>query len=356
MTANLPIALDAMGGDQAPRMVIRGADLAAERFPESRFLIYGDETQVRPLLAKARRLGPDRATLHHTAEFVRPDDKPSAVIRKARQTSMAMAIEAVRAGEARGVVSAGNTGALMALAKLMIKMAAGIDRPAIASMLPTMRGESVMLDLGANLQCDAENLVDFAVMGAEFARCTLGLPHPIIGLLNVGTEDVKGHEEIRSAAQTLRAAANLPFQFHGFVEGTDLARGTVDVVVTDGFTGNVALKTAEGTAKLVTSFLAAAFKSSWMSKLGYLLARPALRHLRSRLDPQQYNGGVLLGLNGIVVKSHGAADAAGFANAIGVAIDMARENILERIARDFRDLGPRGSAPEGNNPPRAAVS
>jgi len=359
MAAPLTIALDTMGGDRAPDMVIHGADLAAERFPDARFLLYGDQERLAPLLAKSARLKGARIEIRHTAEFVKGEDRPSAVLRKGRQTSMALAIEAVRSGEARGVVSAGNTGALMALAKMLLKTAQGIDRPAIASFLPTMRGESVMLDLGANVQCDANNLVDFAVMGAEFSRCTLGLPRPTVGLLNVGTEDVKGNDAVREAAQILKNTKSLPFHFHGFVEGNDIAKGTVDVVVTDGFSGNVALKTAEGTAKLVTEFLIATFKSSWLSRLGYLLARPALAGLRQRLDPQQYNGGVLLGLNGIVVKSHGAADSAGFANAIGVAIDMARENILEQIARDFRDLGPRGGHTDPNDPngpARAAVS
>jgi len=355
MADNLTIALDAMGGDHAPAMVIRGADRAAERFPEAKFLLFGDEMRIAPLLAKAKRLA-GRHEVRHTPEGVRPDDKPSQVIRKGRQTSMALAIEAVRAGKARGVVSAGNTGALMALAKILLKTAPGIDRPAIASFLPTLRGESVMLDLGANVQCDANNLVEFAVMGAEFAHCALGLPRPTIGLLNVGTEEVKGNDALREAAQTIRNSKGLHFDFHGFIEGNDIARGTVDVVVTDGFSGNVALKTAEGTAKLVMQFLIATFKSSWTARLGYLLARPALQAMRQRVDPQQYNGGVLLGLNGIVVKSHGAADSHGFANAIGVAVDMAREDILGQIARDFRDLGPRAAAPDPDHPPRAAVS
>lgn len=355
MADHLTIALDTMGGDYAPGMVIRGADLAAERFPEARFLLFGDEARVAPLLGKAKRLA-GRSEIRHTAEMVKPDDKVSQVIRKGRQTSMALAVEAVRAGEARGVVSAGNTGALMALSKILLKTAPGIDRPAIASFMPTARGESVMLDLGANILCDANNLVQFAVMGAEFSRCTIGLTHPTVGLLNVGTEDVKGNDAVREAFQILRDAKGLPFEFHGFVEGNDITKGTVDVVVTDGFSGNVALKTAEGTAKLVNQFLIAAFKSSWLSRLGYLLARPALRTLRQRIDPQQYNGGVLLGLNGIVVKSHGAADAGGFANAIGVAVDMARENILDQIARDFRSLAVPAVAPDPDAPPRAAVS
>jgi glycerol-3-phosphate acyltransferase PlsX len=356
MAAPLTIALDAMGGDHAPATVISGAELAAERAPEARFLLYGDEAQIKPLLDQAKRLPAARVELLHTAEAVKGDDKPSQVLRKGRQTSMALAIDAVRAGQARGVVSAGNTGALMALAKIMLKTQPGIDRPAIASFLPTLRGESVMLDLGANVQCDAGNLVEFAVMGAEFAHCTLGLPRPTVGLLNVGTEEVKGHEAIREAAQIIRDAKNLPFDFHGFIEGNDIARGTVDVVVADGFSGNIALKTAEGTAKLVMQFLVATFKSSWLSRLGYVLARPALRAMRDRIDPQRYNGGVLLGLNGIVVKSHGAADSGGFANAIGVAIDMARENILEQIARDFRALGLRSVSPDPDTPPRAVAS
>ena len=247
---------------------------------------------------------------------------------------MWLAIEAVKEGEAAGVVSAGNTGALMAMAMLQLRTLPGIDRPAIASFFPTLKGESVMLDLGANVECDANNLVQFAVMGEVFSRCVLGLTQPTIGLLNVGTEEVKGHEELKFAAQILRQS-NLPIRFHGFVEGNDIAGGTVDVIVTDGFSGNVALKTAEGTAKLISQFLREAFKSSLAARLGYVLARRGLMKLQRRVDPRRYNGAMFVGLNGICVKSHGGTDALGFANAIGVAHDMAAGNFNERIREEF---------------------
>src|SRR5438309_2149319 len=230
-----------MGGDRAPAMVVRGLDLALVRHPDTRFLIFGVEGQVAPLLANLPKLA-QAATLHHTDEVVLDDAKPSQALRTARQSSMRLAIDAVADGRADGIVSAGNTGALMAMAKIALKMLPGIDRPAIASFFPTQRGESVMLDLGANIECDADNLVQFALMGDAFARSVLGLTQPTIGLLNVGSEDLKGHDAVRAAATQLRAE-NSPIRFFGFIEGNDIAAGTVDVIVTDGFTGNVALKT-----------------------------------------------------------------------------------------------------------------
>jgi glycerol-3-phosphate acyltransferase PlsX len=252
---------------------------------------------------------------------------------------MWQAIEAVKDGRAAVAVSAGNTGALMAMAKFVLKTLPGITRPAIASFFPTMRGETVMLDLGANVQCDADNLVQFAVMGNVFARTVLGVVSPTTGILNVGSEDLKGHEALREASALLREI-RLPGSFHGFVEGDDIAKGTVDVVVTDGFTGNIALKTIEGTAKLYAEFLRATFSSSFLSKLGYLLARPALNALRLRTDPRRYNGAIFLGLNGIAVKSHGGTDALGFANAIGVAADMILHGAIARITEDFANISP----------------
>jgi glycerol-3-phosphate acyltransferase PlsX len=250
---------------------------------------------------------------------------------------MRLAIDAVASGEADCVVSAGNTGALMAMAKVVLKTLPGIHRPAIGSFIPTMRGESVMLDLGANIECDAENLVQFAIMGAIFARTVLGIPEPTIGLLNVGAEELKGHEALRTAAERLRSIP-LPGRFHGFIEGNDVPAGTVDVVVTDGFTGNVALKIAEGMGKLYGGFLQRTFRSSIMARLGYLLARGAFRQLRARVDPRRYNGGMFLGLNGVCIKSHGGIDAFGFANAIGVAIDLAAEGFNESIGGELQRL------------------
>ncbi len=337
MSGRLTIALDAMGGDHAPDMVVAGAALARERHPGVDYLMFGDEHQIGPLLAKRPALR-DVSTVLHTPDSVSSDAKAAAALRGGRNTSMRRAIDAVAEGKAGVVVSAGNTGALMAMAKMVLKTLPGIDRPAIASFFPTQRGESVMLDLGANLECDADNLVQFAVMGSAFARTVLGLVEPTVGLLNVGSEDQKGHEAIREAAARLRAN-NLPLRFHGFVEGNDIAAGKVDVIVTDGFTGNVALKTAEGTARLYSELLRRTFESSLLAKLGYLLARPAFKKLKARTDPRRYNGAMFLGLRGVCVKSHGGTDEIGFANAIGVAFDLATQGFNERIKDEMPRLG-----------------
>jgi glycerol-3-phosphate acyltransferase PlsX len=278
-----------------------------------------------------------QASIEHTPEQVGGDAKPSQVLRHGRKTSMGLAVDAVKDGRAGAAVSAGNTGALMALAKFVLKTLPGIERPAIASLMPTRRSAAVFLDLGANAECDAANLVQFAVMGEVFARAVLGIAKPTVGLLNVGTEEVKGHDTIREAAAALKAL-DLPIEFRGFVEGTDVTSGKVDVVVTDGFTGNVALKVAEGTVALYSQFLREAFKSTLLAKLGYYLARPALQLARQRLDPRRYNGAMFLGLNGIVVKSHGGTDALGFANAIGVAVDLVQQGTNERITTELHRL------------------
>jgi len=330
------IALDAMGGDRAPDMVVAGAALARERMPYVEFLMFGDEESLRPLLEKQSALAA-ATTIHHTNERISSNDKPSTAIKSGRNSSMRLAIDAVRDGHASCVVSAGNTGALMAIAKFVLKTLPGIDRPAIATFFPTLRGECCMLDLGANVQCDANNLVQFAVMGEVFARTVLGFEQPTIGLLNIGVEDLKGNEEVREAAGILRDS-DLPIDFRGFVEGDDICAGTVDVVVTDGFTGNVALKTAEGTINFYTKMLKQAFLSSWIARLGYLLARGAINNLRNKMDPRRYNGAMLLGLNGIVVKSHGGTDSVGFANAIGVAADMVAHGFQSKIRDDFERL------------------
>jgi phosphate acyltransferase len=344
VSEGITIALDAMGGDQAPGMVVKGAEIALQRHPEAHFLLFGAEDEVGPLLAKAPRLA-NAVTLHPTSEVVADDAKPSLALRTGRQSSMRLAIDAVADGRADGVVSAGNTGALMAIAKFGLKMLPGIDRPAIASFFPTRRGESVMLDLGANVECDAENLVQFALMGDIFARTVLGLVEPTVGLLNVGSEDLKGNDAVRGASARLREAV-MPIRFYGFIEGDDIAAGTVDVVVTDGFTGNVAVKTAEGTAKLFSEFLETVFRHSLSARIGYLFARGALRKLRMRSDPRRYNGAIFLGLGGIAVKSHGSTDAFGFANAIGVAIDMRVNGVLDKIRAELARLSEAPSAPE----------
>ena len=337
MVPQITIALDAMGGDRAPDMVVRGAEIARQRLPGVHFLLYGAEPQIAPILDRFPELA-KVTTVHHTDEIVTGDCKPAQALRNGRNSSMRLAINAVHAGEAHGIVSAGNTGALMAIAKFVLKTHPNISRPAIATFFPTLRGESVMLDLGANVVCDANNLVQFAIMGEVFARAVLGLSQPAIGLLNVGAEELKGHDEVRLAAAILRAT-KLPIRFHGFIEGNDIGAGTVDVVVTDGFTGNIALKTIEGTARLFSVFLREAFRSSWSAKIGYLLCRGALRKLRMRLDPRRYNGAILLGLNGIVVKSHGGTDAVGFANAIGVAADMIANDYSKTIKDELERLG-----------------
>ncbi|MDH3662712.1 MAG: phosphate acyltransferase PlsX [Alphaproteobacteria bacterium] len=330
------IAIDAMGGDHAPQVVIAGADMARARHADLHFLLFGDEAAIAPLI-KARAGLERQAEIVHTPDRVEPDAKPSQVLRHGRKSSMGLAIEAVKEGRAAAVVSAGNTGALMALSKFVLKTLPGIERPAIGSLMPTRRREIVFLDLGANAECDAENLVQFAVMGEVFAREVLGIDKPTVGLLNIGTEDLKGNDTIRQAAAALRESS-LPIEFRGFVEGTDLTNGTTDVVVTDGFTGNVALKVAEGTAGLYTHFLRQAFKSSFLSRIGYLLSRGALNTLRQRLDPRRYNGAMFLGLNGVVIKSHGGTDALGFANAINVAVDLVQQGTNQRITAELGKL------------------
>ena len=336
MTGHLTIALDAMGGDAAPAMVLRGANIARQRHPDVRFLLFGREPAIKPFLDKLPRL---RAATEivHTDDIVSSEDRPSVALRSGRNSSMRLAINAVQEGRADGIVSAGNTGALMAMAKFVLKTLPGVDRPAIAAFFPTLRGETLMLDLGANVACDARNLVDFAVMGNAFVRCVVGTLQPTYGLLNVGSEELKGHEALHEAAAILREA-DLPGRFVGFIEGDDIAKGSVDVVVTDGFTGNVALKTAEGTAALINEYMRRTFKSSLVAGIGYLLARSAMRKLRKRLDPRRYNGAIFLGLNGITVKSHGGTDALGFANAVGVAIDMKKYGIIEKTKADFAAL------------------
>lgn len=326
-----------MGGDHAPQIVVNGAALAAERFPDTFFYIYGDEALLNPLIKKQRRLD-GRIEVCHTPDRVKSEDKPRDVIRSGKQTSMWLAIDRVKQGEADAVVSAGNTGALMAISKLVLGGMKGIKRPAIATFLPNqLGGESVMLDLGANTECDGENLVQFAVLGEVFARAVLGIERPSVGLLNIGSEDQKGRSELKDAAAILRTI-DLPIDFHGYVEGTDIPKGTVDVVVTDGFSGNIALKTIEGTAKLTYGYFKEAFRSSMMARIGYLFARQAIAKLRARVDPRRYNGAVLLGLNGISVKSHGGTDAFGFASAIGVAHDLAKNKFVESVSEEVKNL------------------
>jgi glycerol-3-phosphate acyltransferase PlsX len=336
MTIPFSLAVDAMGGDRAPDIVVEGIEIAAVRHPSTSFLLVGDETRLTPLLARTTRAR-NVCKIRHTTEMITGDLKPTASLR-VRNASMRLAIDAVAAREAAGVVSAGNTGALLALSKIVLKALPGIDRPAIAGIGPSARGDVVMLDLGANVVCDSRNLVEFAIMGDVFARSVLGLTAPSIGLLNVGSEEQKGDESLRQAAEALKAS-HLGPQFRGFIEGHDIGAGTVDIVVTDGFSGNVALKTGEGALRLVGDLLREVFSSSLSAKLGYLLARPGLERLREFLDPRRYNGAVMLGLNGVVVKSHGGTDGQGFAHAVDVAMDMVEHRFNDRIREGLALIG-----------------
>jgi glycerol-3-phosphate acyltransferase PlsX len=330
----LPIALDAMGGDNAPSCVLHGASQALIRHPGSKFLIFGNRYILEPLLHAIPNLKA-ASEIVHTEAVIAGDDKPSIAVRRGRNSSMWLAIESVKEGRACAIVSAGNTGALMAMSKLILRTLPGISRPAIAALFPTLRGECVVLDLGANVESDAQDLLKFAIMGDGFARAVLGLSRPRIGLLNVGSEDLKGRDNVKEARQLIESSG-LDLNFYGFIEGNDIAEGTVDVVVTDGFTGNVALKTAEGVARLIRTYLRDAFANSFSAKIGGLLASAALGTVRNKLDDRQRNGAMFLGLNGIAVKSHGGADAFGFCNAISVAVELVAHHINERITQEIK--------------------
>ena len=331
MSQPVRIALDAMGGDHGPTVVVAGAHLALTRYPEVEFLFFGNTSQVAPLLAKHGALQ-SVSRLVHTDIAVRMEDKPSQALRYGRRrSSMWLAIEAVKRKEADMAVSAGNTGALMAMSKFALKMLAGIDRPAIAAIWPTLRGESIVLDVGASIGADAQHLVDLAVMGAATARILFGIERATVGLLNIGVEEVKGLEPVREAGRMLRETRWPDFDYVGFVEGDDIGKGKADVIVTEGFAGNIALKTAEGTARQIGVYLREAMTRTLSARIGYVFARSAFRQLRERMDPRRANGGVFLGLNGIVIKSHGGTDAEGFAAAIELGYGVVREQLLTKI-------------------------
>jgi len=331
MPEKVRIALDAMGGDHGPSVVVAGAELALARHPQNEFLFFGNTSLVAPLIA-ARPALQSASRLVHTDVAIRMEDKPSQALRQGRwKSSMWLAIEAVKKRQADVAVSAGNTGALMAMSKFELKTLAGIERPAIAALWPTLRGESVVLDVGASIGADAEHLIDLAVMGAAMARILLGLARPTVGLLNIGVEEVKGLEQVREAGRILREEPLPDLDYVGFVEGDDIGRGKADVVVTEGFAGNIALKTAEGTARQAIEYLRAAMSRSLGARIGYLFARSAFAQLRERMDPRRANGGVFLGLNGIVIKSHGGTDAEGYAAAIEVGDSVVRDQLLAKI-------------------------
>ena len=321
-----------MGGDHGPEVVVPGAAISHDRHPDTEFILLGDEKRIAPLVAKEKRLK-NAAKIVHTDVAVKMDDKPSQALRHGRRnSSMWLSLDAVRKGNADVAISAGNTGALMAMAKFCLKTMPGIDRPAIAAIWPNLRAESVVLDLGASIGADAKQLVDMAVMGAAMARIVFDIDRPTVGLLNVGVEEIKGVEAVKEAGQLLRAA-NLPqLEYKGFVEGDDIGKGTTDVVVTEGFAGNIALKTAEGTAKQIGEYLRAAMSRTLRGKIGYLFAKNAFQILREKVDPRKTNGGVFLGLNGVVVKSHGGADAESFAAAIDTGYDVVRNDLNAQIS------------------------
>src|SRR5579863_125087 len=339
MTQPVRIAIDAMGGDHGPEVILPGAALALTQHADLSFTFFGDQARMKPLLAANPRLAAV-SSLQHTDVEIRMDDKPSQALRNGRRTSsMWQALEAVKRGEADAAFSAGNTGALMAMAKVCLHMIPAIDRPAIAVLWPTLRGESIVLDVGASIGADAQHLVDLAIMGSAMARIVFALPRPTVGLLNVGVEEIKGIEEVKAASRILREMVSADFDYRGFVEGDDIGQGAVDVVVTEGFTGNIALKTAEGTAKQISAYLREAMRGSFASRLGYLFARQAFGALATKMDPRRVNGGILLGLEGVVIKSHGGSDAVGTARALEIGYEMVRDELLHKIQNSLPDRG-----------------
>ncbi len=339
MPDKVRIALDAMGGDHGASVLLPGAEVSLTRHPDIEYLLFGNRAEVEPVLDRLPRLKA-KSKLIHTDIAIRMDDKPSQALRYGRwKSSMWLAIDAVKKGEADVAVSAGNTGALMAMARFNLKMIEGIERPAIAALWPTLKGESVVLDVGASIGADEEHLVNLAAMGCAMARVLFDIERPTVGLLNIGVEEVKGLEQVREAGRILREGRFPHFDYHGFVEADDIGKGIVDVVVTEGFAGNIALKSAEGTAHQLASYLRAAMNRTWAARLGYLLARQAFQALREKMDPRKSNGGVFLGLNGIVIKSHGGADVEGTASAIDMGYDMVRYELLAKIGQSMaRDL------------------
>jgi glycerol-3-phosphate acyltransferase PlsX len=335
----LTVSIDAMGGDAGPSVVVSAVQRSMQRHPGVKYILHGDEKVLGELIAKRKAKFAGRVSVRHAATRVGMDEKPSFALRRRRDSSLWHAIALVKSGEAEAVVSAGNTGALMAMGMYQLGVIDGISRPAIASVWPTQRGQVVVLDCGANVECDPQNLVDFAIMGEALSRALFGLPRPRVGLVNVGSEEVKGHEGVRTAAHTLRNS-DLPMEFCGFIEGNNIAEGVVDVAVMDGFTGNIVLKMLEGTAKLIAFFLKSALKRSLLSRIGAILAAGALLALRRKLDPRAYGGGLMLGLNGIAVKAHGGTDAIGFAYAIDTAINLATAGVNKAIVADRAGVRP----------------
>ena len=336
MNKRIRIAIDTMGGDRGPESVVAGAALSKERNPDISFLFFGNENEIEPLIEKRKNLK-DSYEIIHSSEVIKPEEKPSIVLRNGKKSSMVMAIDSVSKKETDAIVSSGNTGALMAISKLRLRTLDGITRPAMAATIPHQNGEFVMLDLGANLDCDAENLTQFAVMGSEFAKVVLGQSNPKIAILNVGTENEKGKNYIQEASNILKQSF-LSDNFIGYIEGDGITKGYADVVVADGYAGNIALKTAEGIAKLCGEYIKGLLKESLMGKIAYILLKPSFLTLKEKLDPRNRNGALFLGLNGIVVKSHGSADMLGFAAAIDIAVDMVKGGSANKIIENLKIL------------------
>lgn len=327
--SKLTLSVDAMGGDNAPKIVLDGMAMALEEGLDVQFLLHGDEAQLKPFLDADSRLK-SRTEIRHSDTAIAMDAKPSQAVRRGKGSSMWQSIAAVKAGDADIAVSAGNTGALMAMSTLILRTATGVSRPAIAASWPTLNGQAVVLDVGADIKADSQQLVEFAAMGASFASAVHGKDNPSVGLLNIGEEELKGIDSVKLANDYLKSIADL--NYYGFVEGNDISMGTTDVVVTDGYTGNIALKTAEGTAKLIASFLREALTSSSVSKLGAVLASGGLKTLKDRMDPRKVNGGVFLGLNGVVVKSHGGTDEVGFCTTLNLAAKLGQSKFSQTVA------------------------
>ncbi|PQA86590.1 phosphate acyltransferase PlsX [Hyphococcus luteus] len=332
---DVTLAIDAMGGDAGPQAVVDGVAHAVKGGLKTRFIFFGDKAELEPLIAAHSHIAD--AEIRHAENVVSMTDKPMHVLRRGHDTSMWAAVSALDGGEAQAVVSCGNTGALMAVARKQLGMIEGVERPAITALWPTPRGRTVVLDVGANVEATGDQLVQFAIMGEAFFRALTKAPKPTVGLLNVGAEDLKGHDLIRTAARVLREA-DPDMAFKGFVEGNDISKGTVDVVVTDGFTGNVALKTAEGAARLLGQWMKETLTGTWNAKLGALLMAPGLRKLKARIDPSSNNGGVFLGVNGIVVKSHGGADARGVESAVKMAASLAKRPFGDEVASTVKTV------------------
>ncbi len=327
------LALDAMGGDHGPEVVIPGAAISLVRHPQLSFVFYGDEARIGAVLDQHVALKA-KSRVVHTALTVSMDDKPSQALRRGKGSSMWLALEAVKTGDAHAAVSAGNTGALMAMARLILRPMTGIERPAIAALWPTVKSECIVLDVGANIGASGQQLAEFALMGAAMARSLFHVERPTVGLLNVGVEEIKGGDEVKDAHAILKGT-DLPLDYRGYIEGDEIGQGKVDVVVVEGFAGNIALKTAEGTAKQIGQYLKDAMTRSWASKLGALMARGGFKVLKHKMDPRRVNGGTFLGLNGIAVKSHGGIDALGFASAVDLGYEMAQSGLLERLGSDL---------------------